>query len=91
MTSGLDPRHQLWLKIANWLETTYLSSQHPVDWSKLSTDIPAVSHDRLRHLSARIQASQDLSKPDRMLLIMLRLWFDVPAADGKTALKRNRP
>ncbi|MEM9117110.1 MAG: hypothetical protein AAGD09_04425 [Cyanobacteria bacterium P01_F01_bin.56] len=88
MTSGLDPRHQLWLKIANWLETTYLSSQHPVDWSKLSTDIPAVSHDRLRHLSARIQASQDLSKPDRMLLIMLRLWFDVPAADGKTALKQ---
>ena len=83
-----DPRYELWLNTAHWLEAIYLSSQSPVDWLKLSADIPAISQEQLQRLNEQIRASQDLSKRDRMVLIMLKLWCDVPAADGKMALKQ---
>ena len=88
MTNKSDPRYELWLQTANWLEATYLTPQNIVDWSELIECIPAASDDTLRQLVNRIKASQDLSKGDRMMLIMLNLWQRDPAKDGETVIKQ---
>ncbi|MGD1940919.1 MAG: hypothetical protein ACFB0G_06375 [Leptolyngbyaceae cyanobacterium] len=86
MSHRPDPRHDQWLITAHFLEATYLSPQHAVDWLQLSAGIPAASYATIHTLVSRIKASQDLTKGDRMFVIMLQLFAAEPAGNGATAI-----
>ena len=86
MSNCPDPRYDRWLTTAQFLEETYLSPQLPVDWVGLSKAMPAANYATIHALVHQIKACQDLTKGDRMLLIMLYLFAAEPARNGATAI-----
>jgi|GEM_PF-5674973 len=86
MPNSVDPRHHIWLETASFLEATYLSKNRSINPTSLAQSAPSIKVETLQKLLERIKASDDLSKADRMVLIMLKLLKDEPARNGKEAL-----
>lgn len=84
----VEPRYDTWMKTANLLQDCYLSGESQVDWDTLTKNIPSVNRDKVERLFKKIKNSQDITKGDRILLIMLKLLNDDPAQNGAEAIKQ---
>ncbi len=84
----VDPRHEIWMKIADMLAEIYLSADSNVNWHELKSHIPSASREKIAKLVSKIQNSQDLHKGDRIFLVMLKLLNDSSSKNGLEALTR---
>ncbi len=84
----VEPRYDIWLKTANMLQESYLSLDSQVDWDALKKNIPSLNREKVEQLFKKIKNSQDLSKGDRIILLMLKLLNDSPAQNGSEAIKQ---
>ena len=84
----VEPRYDIWLKTANMLQESYLSLDSQVDWDALKKNIPSLNREKVEQLFKKIKNSQDLSKDDRIILLMLKLLNDSPAQNGSEAIKQ---
>ncbi|WP_300641194.1 hypothetical protein [Mastigocoleus sp. MO_188.B34] len=43
----VEPRYDIWMKIANIIEERYLSNNNNIDWNALKQNIPSVSQNKI--------------------------------------------
>ena len=84
----VEPRYDIWMKIANIIEERYLSNNNNIDWNALKQNIPSVSQDRIHKILEKIKNSEKINKGERILLIMLKLLYDEPVDNGAEILKQ---
>ncbi|EAZ91437.1 hypothetical protein [Crocosphaera chwakensis] len=83
-----DPRHNIWLEIAQFLSDAYLSPKSNIDWKKLKQHIPSASQERVEKIFDKIKNSENLNKGERIFLIMLKLLNEPPVTNREEIIKQ---